>query len=87
MIFHRAARRGIGFVRRRMATETKTPFSGPPPPPAKKGNDLARLLITGGGVVVIGYVFMLPENDYDLLRGLGTEPVPGDQKGDQQKTV
>jgi len=58
---------GTGLGRRRLAMETKKPFVGPPSPPTSAGNDGARLLIAGGGMALIIYVFMLPENDYDML--------------------
>jgi hypothetical protein len=53
--------------RRLFATETKSPFRAPPPPPQSTGSTLTKFVIGGGGMLALGYVFMLPENNYDML--------------------
>jgi hypothetical protein len=66
-----------------LATETKKPFAAPPSPPTSAGNDGARLFIAGGGMALIIYVFMLPENDYDMLSISGMPAPPPQQVAEE----
>jgi len=54
----------VSQSRRCFAMETKKPFAPPPSPPKSSSRDLMQIGIAVVGASIIGYVFLLPENNY-----------------------